>query len=249
MKKLLLSSLIGLSAASSMTTHADTLGFVVGANSWQQSYSGDVQSGASGDVLDIEDTLGFDDETATNFYAALEHPVPFIPNIRLAQTELEVSGSSIASFEFDGINYDGNIDSELDLTHTDITLYYEILDNWASLDIGFTVRTFAEGFTITGEAGGLTETTELEIDGTLPMLYAGVKFELPLTGLYVSASGNGIGYDDASIIDYQAGIGYETDFGLGIEAGFRSFEIEYDDDDEDADLTVDGVYAGLFYHF
>ena len=62
---------------------------------------------------------------------------------------------------------------------------------------------------------------------------------------------NEVSYDDSSITDYQAGIGYETDIGLGIEAGLRSFQIDYDDsdDDEEADLTIDGIYAGVFYHF
>ncbi|MGK0442807.1 MAG: outer membrane protein [Pseudohongiellaceae bacterium] len=247
MKKILLSGLIGLSAVTNMAAHADTLGFVVGANVWQQSFSGDVQSGSSGDIVDINDTLGFDDETASNFYVAFEHPVPLIPNVRLARTELEVAGNETANFEFDGINYSGKIDSTLDLSHTDATLYYEILDNWVSIDIGITVRSFDEGFTVTEETTG--DTSEIDIDGAIPMLYVGAKFELPLSGLYISVSGNGIGYDDASIIDYQAGIGYESDSGFGIEAGLRSFEIEYDDDDEEADLTVDGLYAGVFYHF
>ncbi|MCR8924390.1 TIGR04219 family outer membrane beta-barrel protein [Dasania sp. GY-MA-18] len=248
MKKTTLAGAIALSLLSTAAT-ADTLGFRVGANSWQQDFSGDIQSGDAGDIVDMQDTLGFDDESNNNFYVAIEHPIPLIPNVMLARTEMEINASSDASFNFDGVDYTADIKATADLSHTDATLYYEILDNWVSLDIGFTVRAFDEGFSISGTAGGTTESSEFDVDVVLPMLYVGAKFELPLSGLYVRASGNGISYDGDSVLDYQAAIGYEHSIGLGIEAGFRSFEIEYEDDDENADLTIDGAFLGVFYHF
>ena len=251
MKKLLLSSAVSLCALGmSSNTLADTLGLTVGAFAWQQDFSGDIQSGDTGDVISIDKTLGYDDdETNGFFYAALEHPIPFIPNVMLARTEIDASATETSSFTFDGIDFNGTIDSSTDLSHTDLTLYYEILDNWVSLDIGLTVRTFDEGFEITGDTNLGTDKSDLEVDETIPMFYVGTKFELPLSGLYVSAGGNWVSYDDDELLDYKVALGYETDIGLGIEAGFRSFEIDYEDDDEFADTTTDGAYAGIFYHF
>lgn len=255
MKKTALATALLMSTSMGLSTvaNADTLGFRIGANVWQPEFTGDVQSGT--DALDLEDDLGYDDDESNNsFYVALEHPIPLIPNVMLARTELEIKGSSTSTFDFDGISFSGTIDSTTDLSHTDATLYYEILDNWISLDIGLTVRSFDEGFTITGTTtapGSPTETAELEVDEVIPMLYIATKFELPLSGLYIIADANWISYDDDTLLDYKAGLGYETSIGLGIEAGIRSFEIEYEeeDDNEFADLTIDGIYAGVFYHF
>lgn len=250
MKKTAIAAALALSAGLSSTANADFLGFTIGANNWQQEFSGSVRSDIT-DTIDIENDLGYtDDEGNNNFYVAFEHPIPLIPNVMLARTELEVSGEATSTFEFEGISFDGSVSSTTDLSHTDATLYYEILDNWVSLDIGLTIRSFDEGVTISGSvAGGGSDTAELEIDGALPMFYVGAKFELPFSGLYVIANGNWIGYDDDTIMDYKAALGYESSIGLGLEIGMRSFELEYEDDEEYADLTIDGMYAGVFYHF
>ncbi len=245
---LAIASTLGL--ATTATTQADTLGFRIGAYNWAQEYSGDIQSSVSAiDEVDINDDLGLDDESGNTFYIALEHPIPLIPNIRLQQTELEVeeSSSPTKTFSFEGQTYNitDQITTTSDLSHTDATLYYELLDNWISIDFGLTIRQFNEGIKLSST----TSTSELDIDATIPMLYVGAKAELPLTGLYVGAEVNGISIGDASLMDYKAGLGYETSIGLGIEAGLRSFEIDYDDDDEQANLTIDGAFVGVFYHF
>jgi outer membrane protein len=239
---------IGFSACT--TVSADTLGFRVGGYSWGQDYDGDIRSSASViDEVDLNNDLGLDDENGTSFFVEFEHPIPVIPNIRLEQTELEISatGNPSRNFTFDGQTFvvTDEITTNSDLSHIDGTLYYEILDNWISIDIGLTVRQFDEGVTLTSN----TDNAELEIDSAIPMLYLAAKAELPLSGLYVSAKVNGLGTGDASLIDYKAAIGYETSVGFGIEAGLRSFELDYDDDEDQANLTIDGIFAGVFYHF
>ncbi|ARN74421.1 TIGR04219 family outer membrane beta-barrel protein [Oceanicoccus sagamiensis] len=235
---------------------ADTLGFEVGVSAWNQNYEGTVQSGP--DSLDIEQTLGLEDETNNSFYVLIEHPIPLIPNVMLARTEMDIEETVNIDdgFIFDGTPFPSGtqVTTESDLSHTDLTLYYELLDNWVSLDVGVTVRQFDEGITLTGEVpigpSTLTLKASEEIDDTLPMLYVAAKFDLPLTGLYVGGDVNALAYDGDSLIDYKVNIGYETSFGLGIEAGFRSFDLDYEDSrDEKADATIDGGYATLFYHF
>lgn len=63
--------LIPFALASAMLpslAQADTVGWRIGANSWQQNFEGDVQNGPS--VIDIEDDLGFDDDDGLSFYVA-----------------------------------------------------------------------------------------------------------------------------------------------------------------------------------
>lgn len=241
-----------LACALSSTTMADTVGFEVGAYGWQQNFSGSVASDSI-DVIDIEKDLGYDDETSNVFYALVEHPVPFIPNVRIQKTDLNLSATGSTDLNFGGITYTGAVRSSIDLSHTDFTLYYELLDNWVSLDVGLTARYIADGSVeITDiQSGSPTfgEKESFDADGVLPLLYVSARFELPLTGLYVGANINGLGVNDDSVIDYRINVGYETPIGFGVEAGFRSFELDYDDDDDKADLTIDGAYAGIFYHF
>lgn len=226
---------------------ADALGMRISAYSWQQEADGNVR--ADGTRVDLSNDLDIDDERNRTIELALEHPIPLLPNLRLAHTQMELSGDSVLnrSIQFDGTTYSAGtaVSSDIDLTHTDATLYYELLDNWVSLDAGLTVRHFSGDVELRG-AG--TRSSESFVS-TLPMVYLAARADLPLSGLYVAASGNAIGYSDARLFDYRVNLGYETDIGLGAEVGLRRFDLDFDDDDDEADLTVDGIYAGLFFHF
>jgi outer membrane protein len=246
MKKLLIASIISLCVPTA--AQADTLGIKFGANAWQQNFSGDAKSGRIGDTIDIEDDLGFDDDDGFQGYISFEHPIPIIPNILVQRTVIDADSNGILNANFDGVAFDGPVQSTIDLTHTDATLYYEILDNWISLDVGLTARFFEEGFEIK-QTDTVGKDASLDVDEVIPMIYAAIKFDLPLTGLYVGADGNGIKYDDDTILDLKANIGWESSIGLGIELGYRYFDIQYEDNQEEADVTIEGPYAGLFFHF
>ncbi len=244
MKAMLTASLICLCLPA--VAQADALGIRIGANAWQQNLSGHAQSGDSGDKIDIEDDMGFDDDDGFQGYISFEHPVPMLPNILIQRTVIDADANGDLNGKiFDGVTFPGAVTSTIDLTHTDTTLYYEVLDNSVSLDIGLTARFFEEGFEIKNQFQSAT----LDIDEVIPMAYAAVKFDLPLTGLYVGADGNGIKYDDDTILDLRAMIGWESSAGLGIEAGYRYFDVQYEDSQEEADLTIEGAYAGLFFRF
>lgn len=231
-----------LAASAPVATQADIVGATAGAYMWKQSWDGDVKAGSQS--VDMNDDLGYDDETGKSFFVALEHPVPLLPNIRLQRTDLDISerGTLSKPFIFDGKPYalGESVDSTTDLTHTDATLYYEILDNWVNLDIGLTVRAFDGEVSIKGTSGE----GSIEIDAPVPMAYVNARFDLPLTGLYASALGNVISYGDNSISDISLGLGYE--FGvIGIELGYRNFDVNLEDDDEEANVTVDGYFLGV----
>lgn len=226
---------------------ADTvLGWRLGVNAWQQNYEGDVQSGPS--VVDLQDDLGFGDETGPNLYIALEHPLPILPNILLQRTEMDTDAlGNVDGFVFDGFVYSGEVRSTLELTHTDATLYYELLDNWVNLDLGITGRVFDNGVAITDETTGVTGS--LDIDYVIPLIYAQARFDLPFTGLSLGLEANGITYNDDTLYDVKVNLTYVFAFGLGIEAGYRAFDLEYDDSDEFANLNIAGAYAGMVWDF
>lgn len=239
----------GAVIAVSQCAFADTLGFSIGAYSWQQNIDGTVRSG--GENVDLRNDLNFSNHRDNVYFAELDHPLPVLPNVRLQHTQMSASEASTLSrtITVDNVTYFAGTDvhSDFDLSHTDLTLYYRPLDNWVKLRAGLTLRKFDKGLKIRSLTNG--ESTKVNIDATLPMLYVAARFDLPLTGLYVGADANAIAYSNSHLYDARINAGYETPIGLGVEGGYRRFDLKYDHNGNHADLTVDGAYAEIFYHF
>ena len=251
--------LLGLTLLASLSPLAlsDTvLGLYVGIGKWQPDVEGNASEAGTGTSLDISDTFGSLDDDSDFLYVALEHPVPVIPNILLQQTDVAVrdTGTLTANVVFDGDTFTAStaVNTNIDFSHTDATLYYELLDNWVSLDFGLTLRQFDGELRLT-EVATPSNTATQELDGVLPMLYFKGRFDLPLSGLYVSGAVNYLTYDGHTLSDFNAAVGYQSDgwvMDLGIEFGVRTFNFELDDlDDLDADIELSGTYAALTLHF
>ncbi len=147
---------------------------------------------------------------------------------------------------FNGVSYSGTVTSTFDLSHNDIVLYYEILDNWVNLDIGLDIKIF-DGEVILTDAA-FTET--VPIDETIPLLYLSARFDLPFSGFYIGADIIGASIDDNSLEDTSIMLGYESDSGLGFEGGYKKFSLEINDvTDVNADLEYDGIYLNGYYNF
>lgn len=236
-----------LTLATAGLCQADMLGFRLSATHWQQDASGQVR--ADGPWLNLKHDLRIDDRSSQDFELLVEHPVPLLPNVRVAHTRMALSGNSVLNraVQFDGqtFNQGTAIRSELDLTHTDATFYYELLDNWLSLDAGLTIRHFS-GDTHLRSASARASADYAK---TVGLIYLSGRAELPLTGLYVGANGNGLHFGSSQLYDYRVHLGYETRTGLGAELGIRRFRLDYSDSGDKADVDVDGTYFSLFYHF
>ncbi len=239
-----------LFTTSATSAYADTVfGVYAGAGTWQQEYGGDVTSGIS--TVNVEDDLGIDDDSNTVLYVALEHGVPVLPNIRAQHFSMESEGNNVLSrtIEFNGevFSIADSVATTVDLTQSDAVLYYEVLDNVVSLDLGLAVS-LIEGRI---EVASLADSAEAEFDEVVPMVYAKARADLPFTGFWVGVEGQGLSYDDNSLLEINAQIAWESDMGLGIEAGWRSVDIELDtfDDVDSAEIDVSGPYAAINYHF
>ena len=239
----------GSTALLATAAQADTVGFSLGAYAWQQNIDGSVRK--HGDSVDLHDDLNFSDDFNNVYYAELDHPVPLIPNVRIQHTEMSATESARLdrTITVDDTTYTAgdNVRSKLDLSHTDATFYYRPLDNWVQLRLGLTLRKFDKGVQIRSQTTG--DSAKVDIDAVVPMLYVAARFELPLTGLYAGGNANAIAYSGSHLYDARLDVGYETEIGLGVEGGYRRMELKYDQGGDHADLTVDGVYAAVFYHF
>ncbi len=245
-QRLALAALLSLPA----TAFADDLfGVYAGFGLWQQSANGDLRSGAI--TVDVEDDLGVDDDDNTVAYLALEHPVPGLPNVRLQYARNSLSGNEdlTRSIEINGVTFSATeaVATDLDLTQADLVLYYEVLDNVVSLDLGVVAR-LVDGRI---EVASATEAAEAEFEGALPLLYAAARVDLPFSGLWVAAQAQGLVYDGNSLTEYAVQLGYESAVGLGGELGWRGFNLELEafDDLDQAELEISGPYLMLNYHF
>lgn len=255
LKKLAPLGLVFVAAAA----QADFAGVYAGASYWTPSYSGGFDSGSAaiGEVS-LKKDLGYSDATATGLYIAVEHPVPVLPNFRIERTNLSQSSTSTLSrtIEFEGESFGQNskTKSKLDLTHTDWTAYYEILDGlgWLNFDVGLTVRVF-DGLVELSDESGATSAS-LDIDAPVPLLYGKGQLDIPGAPFPIAVGGmvNYLSVGGATIADNRFYVSAAADLPveIGAELGYRDFTMEFDDvGDFTSDLSASGWYASVTLHF
>jgi len=248
--------LVGSTIISSIPlVHADTLGLEIGAYQWNADYSGTAAVDSNsllGTTLDMNDDLGFTDESHSVLWVKFEHPIPFLPNLKLVSSNIDTSAVSLLTrdivFGGDAFTANENLYTQMDLSNTEYTLYYELLDNWLNLDVGLTLRQYDGIVTLASDSTGPNNNDEV-LDFVIPLLYINGRFDLPLTGFFVEGSMNVIRYDNDSLSDTELAIGYENEYGLGVKLAHRSLSMEVDEANFQSNLDLSGVYFSLYYHF
>jgi len=249
MKKILTAALL-TSSLLPMAATADTIfGVYAGGQYWHTN-----TSGSFADDSNLR-RFNFDSEQQSSLYVAVEHPIPFIPNIKVRHNQLEVTGTATLDT---GFSYAGQtwapgtaVQTFIDLTHTDFTLYYEILDNdVVAFDVGVTAKR-VDGLLAVSD-GNLSG--QLSSDGWVPTLYAHGRFGIPATDLTLFALANAVSIDDSRIRDMEAGVEYRLldnlAINMNLQLGYRNITIELDDlDGIYSDLRFKGPYIGLEIHF
>lgn len=254
MKKYCLAAALSM-ACLAPAAQADTLlGLYVGVDGWKSDSDGQF-SYKDKSSQDFD----FEDETFVSYYAALEHPVPLVPNIKLKYTELELNGSALLTdtFSFNGSKYTigTTVDTVSDLTHIDYIFYYEIFDNdLISIDLGLNVKQFGGEITVEYEDDDFPQRETKDFSGFVPLAYGRAEAGLPFTGLSVFFEGSFLAIDDSKVQDYQVGVAWELIDNLAVDvavkAGYRSMVLELDDvDDITTDIDASGPFAGIQVHF
>ena len=244
MKKILFSALVLVLPLNVMA--ATVFGLQVGGGSWEHSPSGTIKSsvGGVGTQADLEKDLQLDKKSEGYGYIILEHPIPVLPNIKVTQTNLSSAGtgSVTGAFTFNGTSYtvSQNVTSKLSLNQTDTTLYYELLDNVVSFDIGLNAKA------VKGEA--TVDSTTSTFSKTVPMIYVAAEIALP-AGFAIGAEMSTISSGKNTLSDTTAKISYTTDFLLGVEAGVRTQSYKIDVDNVVADMKFSGAFVGAFLKF
>ncbi len=243
----MLNKLVLLTLLTVNQMHADTIGGEASLAFFNHNPSGNASY--KGPSSNLEDTFGFSEEQDIFLKASLEHPLPVIPNVKLGYTTLSHHGSSsVDGFSWGKIdNFTGDIDNSLSLEMTDVTLYYEILDNWIEVDAGLTLRY------ISGDMGVSADNENDIVDFSIwaPMLYGKARLNLPVTDISLQLEANAISYWDLTAYDYELSARYTLAMGTGLEAGYKAFYLDSNDlvDGFHADMDFSGPYAAVIWDF
>ncbi|OAL81056.1 hypothetical protein AY606_14660 [Acinetobacter sp. SFB] len=225
----LFSFILGLGVVSS--AHADFIGVKAGIDYWN--YSADLSNPAS-----ARPQSQLEDDHGMSFSVALEHPVPFLPNAKIKHTNVQAESDQ----SFAGVK-----SHQVDLDYSDFILYYEILDNIVSADVGFGAKL------LDGDIQqNVTQNTE--VSETLPMVYAEAGVKLPFTGLSAKAEASFAKLSDRQVTDAQVELKYNFVDTLlvdvGAKAGYRILDIQLEEgSDQEAKLKFKGPYLGVEAHF
>lgn len=168
-----------------------------------------------------------DRESGLQLGAYIEHPIPIVPNLRVDYTsEVTFSGG-------------GN---EVAISQTDITPYYEILDNIVDLDIGITAKMLNGTSTIAG--------SDESFSAVIPMGYIGAAVSVP--GLPISFAGSVkyISMSGDSFTDARIKAVWDIAAGLAAQVGYRHESLKLDDlSDITTDATFKGPFVGVGFTF
>ncbi|MCF6287607.1 MAG: TIGR04219 family outer membrane beta-barrel protein [Proteobacteria bacterium] len=222
---------------------ADTIfGIDIGVQTWLYNNSGDLI--ANNENYNALEEIDLNSENSNSIFIAVEHGVPFLPNFKLQHTNFTTKDfvpQETCPPVFPNICFPK---TQIDLSHTNMTFYYEILDNWLNLDLGLSAIYFG---------GEVDFDTGLDADVNfskiVPAVYAKAMFEFPITDFSASLTANIGKFTTNSIIDYELAAQYKIGLGFNVEAGLRQQTIDFGNDGVDVSSDATGVFAGLNLHF
>jgi len=258
MKKipLVTSAIVALSAS----TMADIIGGEVSIGLFNHNPSGWIQYPVnSSDInkIDLDKDLNLNTKSEIYIRAKVEHPVPLIPNIKVAYTKINSKGNAISSKDFifgnETFVANSTITTDMMFDSFDATLYYEVVDIGFDADIGVTFRYIDEYTNLYATSKSYASPIQQKntISTIIPMFYGSIIIPLPLLdNLSIEAEGNFITYDSNTIYDIQANVRYEFFMGFGVKAGYRVKKYKLSDtDDSSTDIDIEGFFIGTVWDF
>ncbi|PKG36960.1 hypothetical protein [Psychromonas sp. Urea-02u-13] len=130
------------------------VGLYLGGQIGQSETKGDFGEGNTIIDFNLEKELQF------NYFFAVVHPYPLLPNILISSTTFNTTGKTNLTQEFSFGDEDfligDDINASFDVSYVDYTLYYELYyeffhNTFFSFDLGLTVRDFDAAISVTGQ--------------------------------------------------------------------------------------------------
>lgn len=231
------------------------LGLEAAVNVWEQEPGGDFSYKAltAQDQVDLDHEAGYDRERRVG--GRLKVDLPVLPNIYVLATPMEFSGPGLktSAFTFGGQSFaTGAFTSKLTLDHYDLGLYYgfPLLKtatlNTLNLDFGVEVRRLEVRAHLAQESTG--KLAELDETFYFPMGFLAVQVQL-LEKLALEAEFRGVSYSGNHFYDLIGRVKYSLPGPLHLAGGWRHEEIELDEENIRASLSVGGPFAEVGVSF
>lgn len=246
-KKLLIIVLCFLS----LEVNADMLDVKLSGGVWTTDYSGSIRDSFNIlDTINLKSVLGLKSSSQSFYSVSVEHFIPFVPNIRFGQSNLNTTGSNtlLFAFTYNGVIYSTNeaITSELNLDHSEVTAYWNLVDKIIKFDAGITIKDFSGGVSIMNEIVG---TVSYKVKETIPLVYAGLEAKIPQSGISFGANGSYISNGKKSLSDVMAFVRYSSKYNVGIEAGYRILTFNNNETPFFAEIEAAGTYLNGTIYF
>jgi len=259
MKKITLLGLGSIFLLAGSAKAVPLINFEISVGAFQQRPSGFVsyKPDSDRDRIDLKNDARLEDKTQGWARLKFDHPIPIIPNIKLAYMPMKFDGSGIlkADLKWGDYTYQGGTEFNLSLklNRVDTTLYYNLpfvkTATAGKLDIefGLNVRTIMFDGKLSGTTVDNRSVTE-SASITLPIPMGHLAAEIRPTSL-VSLVGelNYIGYNKNTRYDYIAGLRLNprvlTPLKPFVEVGYRYEKLKIDEESVKTDLKVKGLYG------
>ncbi|UCH41237.1 MAG: TIGR04219 family outer membrane beta-barrel protein [Gammaproteobacteria bacterium] len=234
------------------TANAEFIGLNIGAGNFAPA-DGSAYNGSDYESIDLVDDLDTDNPEQSSMVLILEHPIKSLPNIRYQGYDPDSSSPMTlnANIYFNGQTFTSGdeITSTYDLSQNDVVLYYQLYNKRLNLDLGVDLKSFDGEISLAGP-----NSTSVEVDETIPLLYLSARYALPNSGFYVGADINAdvidLGLSESSAHASTIMLGYDSGSGLGVEGGLKTFSLDLDDANNlDDELEYDGLYLNGYFNF
>ena len=250
---------IALTTALITTAQAGAiLDLEIGGGSWSTNEpSGMVKTG--GVEVDLVQEAALT-STSDNMYAwaVIDHLIPIVPNIRIEQVTLKSSGTKES---LSILNFNGTVDSTLDMSNTDFIAYWGVpFATWApfidELDFGLGVKAF-NGSLLMDESLTGTTVNESFSGAAVPYGYGKLRVEPPLImGIGLEAELKYLSLDalvfNETIVKADWGFTAPLpimDIEAGVEVGYRTMSLNVDASSLKTDIGFDGIFFGVYGKF
>lgn len=194
--------------------------------------------------------LQFSDNNWQNWSVAFEHPVPLVPNMMLRRQTASWNGTTQLEGNLQLATQlfarQSQVDNMLDLKSTDVSFYYEVLDNnLLALDIGMTAMDYDAQVAVFEPIS-----TSRSASGLLPLLYNNLTVYVWGTDTALFWQGN---YTDFRRQHWsQTKVGLSREFvdlkalTVALKIGWQQQSVKLTDKDQlDADFQIKGPFLAL----
>ena len=263
MKKVTLLGLGSIFLLAGSSKAGPLIDFEISIGAIQQKPSGYVSYKPASEIndrIDLKNDARLGDKTQPWVKLKLEHPIPVIPNIKLAYMPMKFDGSGnvtrTVKWGDNTYNLNAGFNLSVKLDRVDTTLYYNLpfikTATAGKLDVefGLNVRTIM----FDGKLSGIEKVTGQSISEsksiTLPIPMGHLAAEIrPISQVSLVGELNYISYSKNTYYDYATGLRLnshgllQTPLKPFVEVGYRYEKLKIDEQDVKTDLKVKGLYG------